>query len=145
MKKYRKGIFVVVYKKTGKKIEYLILKRKLHWNGWEFPKGGKKFFESELMAVRREVKEEVGEKPIKIKKFEKWGKYDYSKKLKDRKNIVGQTFRLYSAEVLNKKIKIDKREHSGYKWVSYSEARKKLTYKNQKDCLKIVNDWVRKK
>jgi len=39
---YRKAVFVVVYRetKTGKDRKYLILKRKLHWKGWEFPKGG---------------------------------------------------------------------------------------------------------
>ena len=37
---YRKSVFIVVYRKTEKGILYLILKRKLHWVGWEFPKGG---------------------------------------------------------------------------------------------------------
>ena len=37
-RKYRKGIFFVVYAKTKKGIKYLVLKRKLHWSGWEFPK-----------------------------------------------------------------------------------------------------------
>ena len=69
MKKYRKGIFVVVYSKTKNKIEYLILKRKLHWKGWEFPKGGKRIYETLQMAVKREVKEETGLKPLKIKSF----------------------------------------------------------------------------
>jgi len=37
--KYRKAVFVLLYSKTKKWIEYLLLKRKLHWKGWEFPKG----------------------------------------------------------------------------------------------------------
>ena len=38
--KYRNAIFIVVYAKQKDKIYYLILKRKLHWKGWEFQKEG---------------------------------------------------------------------------------------------------------
>ena len=38
--KYRKIVFIVTYAKLKDKIYYLILKRKLHWKGWEFVKGG---------------------------------------------------------------------------------------------------------
>ena len=54
--KYRRGIFLVVYSLNDKKIKYLILKRKLHWKGWEFPKGGIKSNENMAKAVRRELK-----------------------------------------------------------------------------------------
>ena len=38
--KYRKSVFGVAYcKDNDGKIEYIILKRKKHWKGWEFPKG----------------------------------------------------------------------------------------------------------
>jgi hypothetical protein len=40
--KYRKAVFIVVYRRTknifNKQNKLLILKRKLHWAGWEFPK-----------------------------------------------------------------------------------------------------------
>jgi len=42
--KYRRGIFVVVYRRCDsnddESVEYLLLKRKLHWKGWEFCKAG---------------------------------------------------------------------------------------------------------
>ena len=50
--KYRQGIFIVTYAKIGKRIEYLILKRKLHWSGWEFPKGGMETRESYKKTLR---------------------------------------------------------------------------------------------
>jgi 8-oxo-dGTP pyrophosphatase MutT (NUDIX family) len=92
--KYRKAVFIVTYAK----IYYLILKRKLHWSGWEFPKGGTNFFETKRGAIKREVVEETGLVPIKIKKFDHSGKYKYHKKLSDRPGVVGQTFSLYSAK-----------------------------------------------
>lgn len=140
--KYRKAIFVVVYTIKNKKIEYLILKRKKHWVGWEFPKGGVEFFEMRNHAVKREVKEETGLKILKMKKFKVYGKYNYDKEYSDRKGLVGQDFLLYAAEVQSGKVTIDKREHSDFKWMNFKDAEKKLTWANQRKCLKIVDDYL---
>lgn len=140
--KYRKAVFIVVYSVLKGKPKYLLLKRKLHWTGWEFPKGGVEKFELKKMAVKREVFEETGLVPIKIKKHNFSGKYKYPKILEDRPGVVGQTFFLYSVEVEKGKVKIDKKEHSSHKWLSYIEAKKRLTYDNQKEALKIVDNWL---
>ncbi|MFW6233463.1 MAG: NUDIX domain-containing protein, partial [Nanoarchaeota archaeon] len=63
-KNYRKGIFIVVYTIYNNEIFYLLLKRKLHWKGWEFPKAGVKEKESLIECAKRELKEETGLKPI---------------------------------------------------------------------------------
>jgi 8-oxo-dGTP pyrophosphatase MutT (NUDIX family) len=141
-RKYRKALFIITYARTKKGVEYLLLKRKLHWKGWEFPKGAIKFFETRKRAVKRELKEETGLEPIKIKKFDYSGKYNYNKMSPDRPGITGQTFMLYSAEVKKGKVKIDKLEHSGYKWVSLHKAVKMLKWPNQKKSLKIINEWL---
>src|SRR3989344_1192122 len=95
--KLRKGVFIIVYRKEKDKLSYLILKRKLHWKGWEFPKGG----------------------------IEK-----------------GETFSLYSVELKNKKIEIDKHEHSDYQWLLFNKTIKKLTWPNQRRCLRIVDKKI---
>jgi 8-oxo-dGTP pyrophosphatase MutT (NUDIX family) len=138
-KKYRLAVFIVTYRKN-KKIEYLVLKRKLHWIGWEFPKGGIEKKENSMKAVKRELMEETGHKAIKIKKFNIKGKYKYHKLLDDRPGFIGQTFKLFSAQVPKNKIKLDRKEHSDYKWLPYKKAFKTLTWQNQKKCLKIVNE-----
>ena len=71
MKKYRPAIFVVVYRidKHSNKPLYLLLKRKKHWKGWEFPKGGVEKGETERETLLRELKEECGLKILKIKVF----------------------------------------------------------------------------
>jgi len=142
---FRKGVFIVVYTNDKGKIKYLLLKRKLHWKGWEFPKGGIKKGEGILKAVKRELKEETGINPVKIIEYKFKGRYKYPKKISDRKEFIGQTFQLYSAETKNKKIKLDKREHSQYKWVGFKEAVKMLTWKNQKKSLEVVNHAISKK
>lgn len=143
MNKYRRGIFCVIYTLNGmNSIKYLILKRKLHWRGWEFAKGGLKKGEKILDAVKRETKEETGLCAMEIRKFNVFGKYKYRKELKGRNGIIGQTFSLYSVRINKGKIKIDKLEHSGYKWVGFKKAMKKLTWPNQKKCLKIVQEYL---
>jgi 8-oxo-dGTP pyrophosphatase MutT (NUDIX family) len=141
--KYRRAVFALVYTKSKDKIEYLLLKRKLHWAGWEFPKGGVERFETKRRAVKREVKEETGLKILRIKKFPIKGYYNYNKSFKDRPGKIGQNFRLFAVEVKGGKISLDKKEHSGFKWMSFNEAEKKLKWGNQKKCLKIVNAWLK--
>lgn len=141
---YRKAVFAVVYIK-GKSIEYVLLKRKLHWKGWEFPKGKIEKNETLLKAVKREVFEETGQIPNKIIRFNISGSYRYNKLLKDRPNYFGQTYKLFAAEIKNKKIKIDKIEHSAYKILPFEKAVKLLTWPNQRKCLRTVDSKLLKK
>lgn len=141
--KYRLAIFVVVYARTKNGIEYLILKRRHHWKGWEFTKGGINPGEKMENTARREAREETGLIPLRIKKFNYSGRYLYKKKFADRKGIIGQTFSLYAAEVKKGKVKIDKLEHKGYKWLNFEQAEKKVRFNNQKKSLRIVDNWLK--
>lgn len=143
IKKYRKAIFILTYTKTKKGIEYLILKRKLHWKGWEFPKGAIKFFETKKQAVERELLEETGLIPIRIKRFDYSGRYNYRKMFPDRLGIKGQLFSLYAVEIKKAKARLNGVEHSDYKWVSFKKALKMLEWSNQKKSLEIVNKWLK--
>jgi 8-oxo-dGTP pyrophosphatase MutT (NUDIX family) len=144
---YRPGVFIVVYSKKGRDVEYLLLKRKLHWKGWEFPKGGIEEKEGPMEAIKRELKEESGLKTKKIKRYSTFGQYKYKKKLKGRGSYLGQNFELFSAQVkkpLLRKLKLDQREHSAYRWVNFVSAMKLLTWPNQQQCLKIVHNSLLK-
>ncbi len=145
--RYRPAIFILTYALTKKGIEYLILKRKLHWTGWEFPKGGidGNDGKSLIHTLNRELNEETGLKALKIKKFNFSGKYKYDKEYPDRRGLIGQTYKLFSVEVKkSKRIKLDKIEHAGFRWVNFKEAKDKLTWNNQKRALKIVNNFLNK-
>jgi len=133
---------MVTYSLESGKPEYIIQKRNLHWKGWEFPKAGLEKGESKKEAARREVKEETGLDIIKVTSHKYKGKFLYPKELPDRPGMIGQTYYLYSVEVKKGKIKIDRKEHTSARWVDYNTAMKMITYQNQKDCLKIVNDWI---
>jgi len=135
-KKFRKGVFCVVY--SGKK--YLLLHRKLHWEGWEFPKGGMLARERESHAAMREVIEETGLKIIHLKKFNISGIFLYDKKTQQERKAKGFKWKLYAVEVKRAKVRISKKEHDDYKWLPYDKALKLLKWADQKKCLKIVNE-----
>jgi len=144
--KYRKGIFIVTYYLDNNNSPiYLIQKRKLHWSGYEFPKGGKNFLESNKHAVKRELFEETGLKSIKIHNHNIFGKYKYNREFSDREGVIGQTYSLYSAQVEKSRVKLDEKEHSSFQWLPFSRAHYKLTNQNQKDCLKMVNVWLKQR
>lgn len=142
MLKYRKAVFILVYAKTGKKVDYLLLKRRLHWKGWEFPKGGIEKGEKSINSAKRELKEETGLNALGIKKFRYSGKYKYNRKFSTRPGLSGQTFSLYAAKVRKGKVKADKKEHSGYKWADFNSSLKILSWPNQRESLKLVNSWL---
>src|SRR3989338_2076987 len=141
-KKFRKTVFMVTYSRDNEKILYLVLKRKMHWSGWEFPKGGIEKNENPFQTVKREIMEETGSRPIKIKKFNFRGRYFYPRKIPSRGDAIGQSFSLYSVEIKFGKIKFDAKEHSDCKWLEFDDAVKKLTFENQKKCLTIVNNKI---
>jgi 8-oxo-dGTP pyrophosphatase MutT (NUDIX family) len=142
LKRYRKGVFIVVYRIENNSIKYLLLLRKKHWIGWEFPKGGVNRFELRKNAAKREVKEETGQIPIKLKSYPIRGNFKYSTKIRERPNIIGQTYKLYSAQIKNKNIMPDKSESSEYKWANFDTAFKMLKWPNQKFCLNYVNKYL---
>jgi len=144
--KYRRAVFVVIYTRDRNgKIEYLILRRKHHWIGWEFSKGGIKPLELKRWTARREAGEESGLKIGKIKRFRYQGKYKYSKEFSDRKGFIGQTFTLFAAEAKKGKVKLDRKEHSGFRWMSFRQALRSVKFQNQKKSLRIVDRWLEKK
>ena len=148
-KTFRPAIFVVAYSINEKNIpEFILLKRQLHWKGWEFCKGKIEKGEKQIDAVKRELKEETGisinTKDIVDHKIA--GKYFYPKWFTLRPGKMGQTYHLYSVKVKKPKtITLDPLEHNGHKWVTFEKAIKLITYPNQRQSLRIVKKFIDKK
>lgn len=137
---YRKYAAAIIFIKTKKEPLFLILRRKQNWKGWEYVKGGLLPGESPSAGLKREIREETRARkskvhmrlPFKIKY--KWPK-TY---LKDEKRWRGAIQQIYLVEIFSKKIKLDRKEHSSYKWVPGKMALKLLTYKEPKAALRYA-------
>ena len=139
-KKYRKGVFCVIYALEKEKPVYLMLHRKWHWKGWEFCKGGMKKGEKYEKCALREVKEETGLRALKLERFKIKGKFDYDSKTQAERKTRGFSYVLFSCQEDKNKVKISRKEHDGFKWCNYEKALKLLSWTDKKRCLKIVNN-----
>jgi len=134
-----KSAGAVIFRKENNNIYYLLLHYGL--GHWGFVKGHIEKGESLKDTVLRETEEETGIKDIKfIDGFKAWTKYFFN--LKGKKIFKIVTY--FLAETKTKKIKLSF-EHTDFKWLSYSQAIKTLTFKNSKDILKKANNFLIKK
>ncbi len=133
---FERSAGAVVFRKEKDKAYYLLL----HYGmgHWGFPKGHIEKGENRHQTARREIREETGLTDIKfIGGFEKWYKYFF--KLKGKNIFKIATF--FLAQTKTKKVTISF-EHTGYKWLTYEEALKQLTFANDKKILSEANTYL---
>ncbi len=118
------------------KKEFLLLKKKGTWTGWQFPQGKIDKGETPEQAIKREIKEETGLRDIKILKDLPY-KHDYWFMHDNEKIHKFLTFFLIEAEKTNS-ITLSV-EHSDFRWCRYDEALKDLKY-NKEIFEKIVKE-----
>jgi 8-oxo-dGTP pyrophosphatase MutT (NUDIX family) len=134
---YRKYAAAIIFRRTKQISLFLLLHRKQNWRGWEYVKGGLLPGESGIKGLKREIFEETGAKKMKvIAKLPFQIKYKWPKAFqKDNKRWKGATQQIYVVELRNSHVKIDRKEHSSYKWASAKTASKLLTFKESKAAL----------
>jgi len=135
----RKVVVGIVFMQNGE-TKFLVLHRKLGWEGWEFPKGGieRKDMELEELALKRELKEETGLESMRIvAKLPFVIRYKYPKQYSSRYRHSETEQQVYLVRSFQKDVKTIL-EHDAYKWLSYEEARKTLTHDNQKKALDVA-------
>ena len=136
----------VIYRAENGIIYYLLLRypalsHRAKKDYCDFPKGHLEPGESDLEAMRREVKEETGIADLEIAKgFRETIKYFFVVKEKKIFKIVSY----YLAKTLTLEVKISL-EHTGYAWLPFEEALKALSFSNAKKILKKANDLLIKK
>lgn len=146
---YRDNISCIVYKK----FKFLLVQLK-GWpeNFWKFPQGGVKEKESEMDAIKRELKEELSIKKFKIIVQSSYkNKYDW-----DEKTIAlagnkwrGQNQKFFLVKFLGKdnEIKINDNEINAYKWLEKDQIEKHINhrhkiFKNYKETIqKVIKEF----
>jgi 8-oxo-dGTP pyrophosphatase MutT (NUDIX family) len=128
---------VIFYDREGSR-KYLLL----HYPAghWDFPKGNIERGEKPIEAAKREAYEETGIKELEfISGFEKKIQYFYRRQgVTVRKTVI-----YYLARSRTMDVKLSW-EHKGFKWLSYEEALRQITYKSSREVLVEAEEHLRK-
>ena len=140
MKELSAGAIVFRIDERSKAPRYLLL----HYESghWDFVKGHIEGRETEEETLRREAREEAGLADLKlIRGFREKLSYFYMKEGNTvAKDVI---FLLAKTAVAEKDIKISF-EHTGYVWLSFEDAVKKVTYDSSRNVLKKANEFLAK-
>jgi bis(5'-nucleosidyl)-tetraphosphatase len=133
-----KSCGAVVYLKKEEQTKYLLLNYAA--GHWDFVKGNVESNESEKETVLRELKEETAITDATfIKDFRENITYFYRRQgLTVHKEVV-----FFIIETQTEKVELSF-EHVGYIWLDYKHAMEKLTFKNAKDVLQKVHEFLKK-
>jgi 8-oxo-dGTP pyrophosphatase MutT (NUDIX family) len=120
-----KSAGAIVFRREGKEIKYLLLRKSFEKDYWDFPKGNIEKDEDEKETVLREVKEETRIDDGKIiDGFKEKISYVYRREGKTFfKEVV-----CFLVETKTKDVKISW-EHVTYEWIDFQEAFKRMKSK----------------
>jgi len=105
---------------------------------WDYPKGHIEKREKSVEAMMREIKEETGLSEIEVVPgFSSYSKYFFRVEGKNVFKVVD----FHLARSRSKDVRLSS-EHSGYAWLPYDEAMKKLTYENARNVLERAHEFL---
>lgn len=129
---------IIVYYPDAHKREYLLLQ---YGSGhWDFPKGKIEKGETKHAAALRELQEETGLTSAIQHGLEHSLHYYF----KQKNELIYKTVYFYTGPVDTKKVTLSS-EHTGFVWLPYPEALNQLTYKNARETLMAVEEFLKAK
>ena len=133
---------MIIYRKTERGVLFLLLYHGGRY--WNFPKGKIEEDENLREAAIREITEETGLTKNDLAfqpRFRTHDRFTFTKS--GRK--VSKRVTYFLARAKRAEIRISTREHQGYGWFIYNEARRMLIHRNLKENLKRAYDIVQGK
>ena len=125
----------VILVRNNLRREYLLLDYGSHW---DFPKGHIEPGEDPQTTAARELQEETGIRDARIVPgFKEGMRYFYRKAGEGMLKVVI----FFLAETPTGEVTLS-HEHSGYVWLPYEDALKRLTFKNARDLLAKAQDFL---
>lgn len=132
---------VIVFFRFPRSVKFLLIKHKK--GHWSFPKGHADKGETKMEAALRELREET--KITKIQLLKKRILLRESYKFTNGKGVkILKKVNYFIAEAKNKKVKIDLNEVVNYKWCTFGEGLKKITFNESKSILKKADRIIAK-
>ena len=130
----RKLVAAVIFNRN----KYLMLRRKLHWKGWEFVKGDTEG-QGYKKALLREIREETNLRKVRIVCMLPPEIFYHHEDIHGHTSSMQKGFLV---EYLGGTIRLSL-EHSGYRWVDRKTAEKLLTHTSHKTFLRVADRYVR--
>lgn len=137
--KQTKSVGIIVFKRFGNKARKFLL---LHYEAghWDFPKGGVEEKESEKETALRELSEETGlTQVVFVPRFREAINYFFT----DEGELIKKAVAYYLGEVSRSDVALSF-EHTDFKWLSFGDAVKQLTYANSREVLRKANSFLEK-
>ncbi len=129
----------IIFRADGGKTKYLLLQYGA--GHWDFVKGHIEGKEDEEETMRREAAEEAGLTDLKIiKGFRETISYFYKK---DGKTIPKDAIYFVAETKAEENSVMLSFEHTGYEWLEFDAAVKKVTFSSSKDVLKKANKFLK--
>lgn len=112
---------------------------------WGFPKGHAEEKETPVEAALREFCEETGLAPQNIevnqkKSFREY--YVFTRVFTQEKKRISKTAIYFLGRVIKGRISVQKKEIQDYRWASYSEAMKLLTFPEARKVLTQAHEYL---
>jgi 8-oxo-dGTP pyrophosphatase MutT (NUDIX family) len=131
------GVIVV---SKEEKPKFLILKQiGNRENDWSFAKGHMEEGESPIETAMRELEEETGIKEIEILDLPLIHE-EYELTRHDRKSLKVNEY--FIGVISSKEVKMDIKEHSEYKWVTFEEALNTFCHESRNEVLKEAKNYL---
>jgi len=133
-----KLVEVHVFRMKGRQLQFLLLKRsemEIYPGLWQMVSGKIRKNEKAYLTALRELKEETGIAPLKL-----W----VAPRVNSFYDAEGDSMNLipvFAALVNHTADVILSREHTDYKWLSISEAVKRLVWHGQRKSVEIISNY----
>ena len=147
---YRPNVAAIILSSEyPKKCEFMISRRNGMKRGWQFPQGGIDKGESNIEALMRELKEEIGTNEVEILgEYPEWITYDFPQSSKSKLYpYKGQTQKYFLVR-LREGAQIDLFAHEipefeEYRFVTKDELFKKATFLKRKSYRRVIEYFIK--
>ena len=126
----------VLFRDTPEGRLYLLLDYGRHW---DYPKGHLEAGESAWQAAVRELREETGIRQVdRVGKFQRDMLYEF---YSPQKGKIVKTVTFFAGRTRTSEVAVS-HEHSGFAWLPYDEAMRRLTYDNAREMMRAVEETM---